>query len=275
MLGTASFSATAASYRDLIVWARSRGSLLRVGVEGTGSYGAGLSRALRAEAVEVVEVNRPDRALRRQRGKTDSVDAEAAARAVLAGAATATSKTADGPVEALRVLKLAKDSAVKARVQAVNQLKAVLVGAETGLREQLEGLSARRLITRCAALEGASYADVTVALVHTLRRLAQRIEYLDADIRDLTQQITATIDDAAPRLLQVPGIGADSAVTLLIAAGDNPDRLSSEASFAALCGGSPVEASSGKSRRHRLNRGGHRQANAALVLTHFEQPQNQ
>lgn len=264
LLGSASFPATAAGYRDLITWARSWGGVLRAGVEGTGSYGAGLSRALRAEDIDVLEVNRPDRAMRRRRGKSDPVDAEAAARAVLTGEATATPKSADGPVEAMRVLKLAKDSATKARVQAINQLKAVLVNAEPGLREELEPLNMTRLIARCAGLDAGSHGGLAGAVVHTLRHLAHRVQHLGAEIDDLRQRITATVERAAPRLLQVRGIGPDSAATLLVAAGDNPERLSNEASFAALCGVSPVRASSGKTHRHRLNRGGHRQANAAL-----------
>lgn len=272
------FPATAAGYRDMVAWARSFGALRRAGVEGTGSYGAALARTLRAEAVTVVEVNRPDRSARRRRGKNDAVDAEAAAHAVLSGDATATPKTGDGPVEALRVLKIAKDSAGKARVQAINQLKAVLVTANPVLREDLTPQSTRRLIARCADLafpadpEGHPTlpANAAAATLHTLRHLARRIQYLDAEIDDLRERITAAVRSTAPRLLEVYGIGPDSAATLLIAAGDNPDRLATEASFAALCGVSPVEASSGKTQRHRLNRGGHRHANAALyraVLT--------
>ncbi len=172
MLASASFPTTATGYRDLIAWARSWGELLRVGVEGTGSYGAGLSRALRAAGIDVVEVNRPDRAMRRRRGKTDAVDAEAAARAVVAGQATTTPKSADGPVEAMRVLKLAKDSAMKARVQAINQLKAVLVNAESSLRDELSPLTTRRLVAHCARLDGGAYRGLTATVVHTLRQLA-------------------------------------------------------------------------------------------------------
>jgi transposase len=208
------FPATAAGYRGMVAWARSFGALRRAGVEGTGSYGAALARTLRAEAVTVVEVNRSDRSARRRRGKKDAVDAEAAAHAVLSGDATATPKTGDGPVEALRVLKIAKDSAGKARVQAINQLKAVLVNAAPVLREDLTPQSTRRLIARCADLafpadaEGhpAPPANAAAATLHTLRHLARRIQYLDAEIDDLRQRITA-----APRLLEVYGIGPDAA----------------------------------------------------------------
>jgi transposase len=268
LLASRQVATTPAGYHELITWARSHGRLDRAGVEGTGSYGAALTRILRAEGVQVIEVNRPDRSLRRRRGKSDLVDAEAAARAVLSTAATAIPKAADGPVEAMRVLKIAKDSAVRARVQALNQLKAVLVSADPALREALRPLSTQRLITRCADLDIRAGTEddhgVAAATAHTLRQLARRIQYLTREIRDAQRRIAAAVASTAPRLLELDGIGPDAGATLLIAAGDNPDRLTSEASFAALCGVSPVEASSGKSQRHRLNRGGDRQANAAL-----------
>lgn len=264
VLDSRSFAATGDGYQQLIAWANGYGVLRRAGVEGTGAYGAGLARALRAAGVAVTEVNRPDRATRRRRGKNDAIDAEAAARSLLAGAATATPKTADGPVEALRVLKMAKDSAVKARVQAVNQLKALPVNAEPVLREQLASLTPARLLRACAALDPAEYDGVTAVVAYTLPSLAQRVRRLDAEVRELHRRITDSVRCIAPDLLQVRGVGADSAATLLVVAGDNPDRLTSEASFAALCEVSPVQASSGRIQRHRLNRGVHRQANAAL-----------
>jgi transposase len=266
LVATASFAATAAGYRALLAWARGHGPVGRAGVEGTGSYGAALTRQLHRAGVQVIEVNRPDRAARRRRGKTDTVDAEAAARAVLDGRATVTPKTADGPVEILRLLKIAKDSAVKARTQAINQLKAVLVGADPDLREALAGLGRATLIRRCAQLPDPTTGGEGVAatVVYTLRLLARRIQHLTSETDDLTRRISAILADHAPHLLQRRGVGPDSAATLLITAGDNPDRLANEASFAALCGASPIQASSGKTRRHRLNRGGDRQANAAL-----------
>ncbi|MGI5255447.1 IS110 family transposase [Actinacidiphila glaucinigra] len=264
VLGTGSFPASAAGYEELLRWARTTGQVKRVGVEGTGSYGAGLTRALRTAGVEVLEVNRPNRALRRRRGKTDAVDAEAAARAVLSGEAAVVPKNGDGPVEAIRVLKIAKDSANKARVQAVNQLRSVLVNASSRVREPLEHLSLPQLIVRCSAGSCTGLGPAETAVVHTLGRLARRVQYLDAEIKDALKQMTSLIQQMAPDLLQVQGIGPDSAAALLIAAGDNPERLRGEASFAALCGTSPVEASSGKTRRRRLSRGGNRQANAAL-----------
>lgn len=264
VMAHASFPTTRSGYQRLIAWAHSHGQVRRAGVEGTGSYGAALAQSLQGEGLTVLEVNRPDRAVRRRRGKTDVIDAENAARAVLAGEATAIPKTADGPVEMLRVFKVAKDSAIKARTQSINQLKAVLVSADPGLREQLAGLSTPRLITTCAALDPTALADTAQAALYTLRLLADRIRYLTAEINELTKRMTAAVERTAPSLLEQPGIGPDSAAILLIAAGDNPDRLTSKASFAALCGVSPLDSSSGKTSRPRLNRGGDRQANAAL-----------
>jgi transposase len=264
LVATASFPATAAGYAELLGWAQQFGTLHRAGVEGTGSYGASLARYLRACGVTVIEVNRPDRSMRRHRGKTDAVDAEAAARAVVSGRATVTPKTGDGAVEMLRVFKVAKDSAVKARTQAINQLKGILVSADPALREELSGLTAHQLVTRCASLDSEPCAGVAGAVAHTLGVLARRIQNLSAEVRDLEKLITDQVHDTAPQLLDLFGVGQDSAATLLIAAGDNPDRLAHEAAFAALCGVSPVEMSSGKTQRRRLNRGGNRQANAAL-----------
>jgi transposase len=264
VMAHASFPTTRSGYGRLIAWARSHGEIRRAGVEGTGSYGAALARALQAEQFTVLEVNRPDRAVRRRRGKTDVIDAENAARAVLAGEATAQPKTGDGPVEMLRVFKVAKDSAIKARTQSINQLKALLVSADPRLREQLTDLSAPRLITACAALDPTEASGPDHATLFTLKLLADRIQYLTTEVNELTKRMTTAVETAAPSLLEQPGIGPDSAAVLLIAAGDNPDRLTNEASFAALCGVSPLDSSSGKTSRRRLNRGGDRQANAAL-----------
>lgn len=263
-LDSRSFPATAEGYRQLAAWALSFGVLRRAGVECTGSYGAALTRHLRAEGIDVTEVNQPDKAARRRHGKTDVVDAEAAARAVLSGRATATAKTRDGPVEALRLFKLAKGSAIKSRTQAINQLKSVLVTADVTLREALAGLTNPLLFKRCSELETPDAPGPDSAARVTLRLLARRIQHLSDEISDLTKRIAEAVQVSTPGLLEVHGVGPDSAAVLLICAGDNPERIGSEASFAALCGTSPVEASSGKTQRRRLNRGGDRQANAAL-----------
>ncbi|MFD9485276.1 IS110 family transposase [Streptomyces sp. NPDC059991] len=240
----------------------------RAGVEGTGTFGADLSRYLLAQHVVVFEVNRPDRSARRLLGKSDPLDAQAAARAVLSGRARARAKTGDGPVQSARMFKIAKDSAVKARTQAINQLKAVLVVADPALRERLSGLGNRELFRICARLsphEGGGNEDpVAEATLITLSMLAQRIEQLTGQIDELNQRLTGLVERHAPQLLAPVGIGQDSAVTLLITMSDNPERLSTEASFAALCGVSPIEYSSGGRSSRRLNHGGDRQANAAL-----------
>jgi transposase len=233
-------------------------------VEGTGSYGAGLARFLVAHRQPVWEVNRPDRAARRRRGKSDPVDADAAARAVQAGEATGIPKTQDGVVEMVRSLRVARQTAVKARTQAINALKALLVTAPAELPEQLAGLSTTKLVRQAAALDPGPLATPTAATMLALGRLARRCQHLDAEISLLVGKLDQLTASATPKLRQLLGVGPDSAAALLIAAGDNPRRLRSEAAFAALCGSSPVEASSGKTVRHRLNRGGDRQANAAL-----------
>ncbi len=264
LLGSAVFPATAAGYRQLADWACTFGTLQRAGVECTGSYGAALARHLHGGGVAVIEVNQPDKATRRRRGQTDAIDAEAAAQAVLSGRATSAAKASDGPVEMIRMFKLAKASAIKARTQAIYQLKAVLVTADPALREELSGLSNPVLIRRCAQLDDAIPGGVSGAAAYTLRLLARRILALTSEVRGLEQRITEAVTTHTPRLLQQRGVGPDSAAALLITAGGNPGRLHSESSFAALCGASPVQASSGKTTRHRLNRGGDRQANAAL-----------
>jgi transposase len=243
-----SFPTTMAGYHQLLAWARTFGTLRRAGVECTGSYGAALTRHLQAAGITVIEVNQPDKATHRRRGKTDTIDAQAAAR----------------PVEMLRMFKLAKSSAIKSRTQAINQLKAVLVAANATLREALSGLSTPILIRQCAQLPASAPNDATSAATWTLRLLACRIVELTGEIDDLNQQLARAVNRHTAKLLARPGVGPDCAAALLITAGDNPERLGSEASYAALCGASPVQASSGKTLRLRLNRGGDRQANAAL-----------
>lgn len=264
LIETQSFPTTREGYEQLLSWAESFGSLRRAGIECTGSYGAGLARHLQAHGISVVEVNQPDKAARRRHGKTDMVDAEAAARAVLSGRATSVAKTSDGAVEMLRVFKMAKNSGIKSRTQAINQLKSLIVTADSSMRESFDGLTTKQLVRRCARLNESRYSGTVAAVRHTLRLLAKRIQHLTEEIDDLTARITLAVEDSAPGMLQIHCVGPDSAAVLLIAAGDNPDRLATEASFAALCGTNPTEVSSGQTQRRRLNRGGDRQANAAL-----------
>ena len=265
VLGTMSFPTTTTGYRKLLTWLRSFGDLGRVGVEGTGSYGVALSRHLTSQGVQVIEVARPNRQVRRRYGKTDVVDAIAAARAVMSGEASATPKSHDGAVEALRALKVLLRSVNKSRRQAENQLHNLIVTAPEGLRADLRNMPRSKLLATCAAFRIAADDDSLAGTTRfALRDLAQRALELDsrhAAIRTRMSRLTAI---TAPQLLAITGVGPDVASTLLLTAGDNPERLGNERAFAALCGVSPIPASSGKTQRHRLNRGGDRQANAAL-----------
>ena len=267
LLGTRTIPTTPAGYAALLAWATTLGSVDRIGVEGTGSYGAGLARWLRAHGQVVVEVDRPDRAARRRQGKADDLDAHAAARAVQAGTATTTPKAADGQVEMLRSLRLARRSAVKARTQAANQLSALLVTAPDGLRAQLRGLPLAELVATAARLRpDQPPATPTDAAKFALRSVAGRWLRLTEEITELDVQLERLVATAAPALVAVKGVGTQTAAALLVAAGDNPQRLRSEGAFAHLCGVAPIPASSGKTTRHRLSRGGNRQANSALYL---------
>jgi transposase len=262
-LDATSVPTTPAGYAELLGWARGLGEIEAWGIEGTGSFGAGLSRFLRVQGQVVVEVNRPDRQARRRHGKSDPLDAEAAARAVQAREGSVP-KAGDGQVEMIRSLRVARATAMKARTQAINALKGLLVTAPAELREQLRGLSAVRLVQTAAALELGPVTTLVAAARLSLRTLARRYQALSAELMVLDAELDRLTRAAAPRLLALFGVGPDSAGALLVAAGDNPERLRSDAAFAMLCGASPIQASSGKTRRYRLNRGGDRQANAAL-----------
>ena len=264
LLGADQFLTDTAGYRCLVSWVESWGRITRIGVEGTGSYGAGLARHLTEAGIELVEVNRPNRQLRRRLGKTDFTDAEAAARAALNGEATARPKTADGPVEGIRMLRVVRCSAVKARTQAANQIHALVVAAPESVKDQLKGLTPKARVKVCARFRPGTDHTTTAHAKCALRHLPRRYQTLTAEITELDAQITRLCGKANPALLAARGVGPDTAAALLVAAGDNPQRMSSEAAFAALCGASPVQASSGRTVRHRLNRGGNRQANNAL-----------
>jgi transposase len=264
VLATTSIETTAAGYGQLVKWARGHGELRRAGVEGTGAYGAGLARALVAAGVEVHEVNRPNRQHRRRRGKSDPTDAEAAARAVLSGEVTAVAKTHDGIVESIRVLRVARRSALKARTQVANQIRDVILTAPERLRADLRGLTTRARVERCANFRPDNGPGAVSGTKRALRHLARRYQHLTVELAELDADLKTLIEQAAPRTLAHHGVGVDVAGALIVTAGDNPDRLTSDAALAALCGASPVEASSGKVVRHRLNRGGDRRANNAL-----------
>jgi transposase len=266
-LGSLTFPTSRAGYAQLVAWVGRLGTLERVGVEGAGSFGAGLTRWLRARRVMVLEVARPNRQLRRHAGKSDQIDAEAAARAVQAGVALGRPKTTDGQVEMLRAVRVVRSSAVKARTQAANQLHALVITAPDPLRSELRGLGLARLVARAAKFRpGPCPQTPTAATKLALRSIAVRYQQLSAEIAELDRQLQRLVAAAAPGLLALKGVGPDIAAALLLAAGDNPQRLRSEAAFARLCGVAPLPASSGKTSRHRLSRGGNRDANRALYM---------
>ena len=267
-LGDHSFVADSSGYQALLMWAHTHGRIETFGIEGAGSDGAGLARAVRRAGHRVVEVNRGDRHTRRAVGKSDTGDAESAARSVLAGQAPTTPKTGDGVVEMIRQLKIARDTAGKARTAAMVPLKQIVVNAPPHLRAALHALTDHRLLTRGAALRPGPLDTPTAAAKHTLRALARRWLALAEGIATHDQHLTRLTTKAAPRRLEGFGVGAHTAAQMLIIFGDNPDRIRSEAAFAKLCGACPIPASSGMTTgRHRLYRGGHRQANAALHRT--------
>lgn len=266
-LADAQFPADGAGYESLLAWLRSHGRVIAVGVEGTGSYGAGLTRVLTTAGITVLEVDRPDRRARRRQGKSDPLDAYAAAMAVASGRACGTPKSRDGLVESIRALHVARRGAVKARTAAINQLRGVMTGAPARLREQLDHLSTADLVATAARLRpGTDPADLTTAAKKALRALARRYQMLDAEADEHARDIAALVRTAAPTLLALPGCGPITAAQLLISAGDNPERMRSEGAFAHLTGSAPIPASSGRTHRHRLSRGGDRQANNALHM---------
>lgn len=281
-LGHATFDTTVAGFKALLAWASSFGTISLAGVEGTGAYGAGLARFLTAETLTVVEVDRPDRTTRRTHGKTDPIDAYAAARAAASGRASGTPKTRTGDVESIRALRVARNGAVKARAKALTQLKSLIVTAPDVLRAQLDGFDGPKLVATCARLRPARVpapttspsaqrtprpgrlADPTAATKRSLASIAARVQTLNSEITELNDDLAALITPIAPTLLRLLGVGIDVAGQLLVTAGDNPERIHNQAAFAHLCGAAPIPASSGKTNRHRLNRGGDRAANAAL-----------
>lgn len=262
------FATTRQGYRQMLAWMRSFGAVQRVGIESTGSYGAGLLRFLQQASVEVLEVTTPDKHDRRRRGKNDDLDAQNAAHAAFAGKRTVTPKSRDGMIEALRVLNACRKTAVAARRIALQMIHNTVVCAPDSLRDVLRSMTRMQLVRTLAAWRPdlTRYRDVESAYRISLKSLARRYLELHDEIADLDVMIGAIVDELAPNLVARNSIGHAGAAQLLLTAGDNPERLRSEAGFAALCGVSPVPASSGKTVRHRLNRGGDRAANSALHI---------
>ena len=265
VLASQCFATTRHGYKQMLAWMRTFGSLQRVGIEATGSYGAGLLRYMQKAGVEVLEVTTPDKHDRRKRGKNDDLDAQNAAHA---GKRTVTPKSRDGMIESLLVLKACRKTAVAARRVALQMIQNTIVCAPDELRETLRKMTRMQLIRTRAAwrLDLTDYRNVASAYRITLKSLGRRYLELHDEIADLDTMIVAIVDELAPALVARNSIGHETAAQLLLTAGDNVQRLRSEASFAALCGVSPVPASSGKTTRHRLSRGGDRAANSALHI---------
>lgn len=261
-LGDREFATTPTGYRDALAFLIGFGALTVIGIEGTSSYGTGLTRLATQARVEVREVTRPDRSQRRGQGKSDPIDAYQAARAVLAGRAEATPKTED--VDAIRALHIARRSAVKARTAAMNQIHHMLITAPAEVREKYRSLNDAKLVKALANCRPRTQDGLALVVLTALKTLAQRHQFLTGQADALWIQLRELVRASHPHLLAMRGVGPISAAQLIITAGGNPARLRTEASFAALCGTAPVPASSGKTTRHRLSRGGDRAANHAL-----------
>ncbi|SHK58110.1 Transposase [Shimia gijangensis] len=227
----------------MLTWMRSFGDLQRIGIECSGSYGAGLLRYVQVAGIEVLEVTAPDKHDRRRRGKNDDFDAESAAHAAFAERHTVTPRSRDGMVESLRVLKVCRKTAVQARRIALQIIQTTIVCAPDKLRDPLRQMTRMQLIRTLAAWRPdlTAYREVEEAYRIALKSLARRYLELHDEIADLDDMIEAIVKDLAPELLEQTAIGLNSAAQLLLTAGDNPERLKSEASFAALCDVGPAD----------------------------------
>ena len=264
-LGVESFPANPRGYQELLDWLGSFGAVQLVGVEGTGSYGAGLARHLRRAGVAVVEVDRPNRQDRHRHGKSDAIDAVAAAHAALSGRAQGAGKHGDGPVEAIRALTVVKRSCREERIRTRNQIRQLAFCAPDELREATKDLSRSRLAAEAARWRPRPGGDVVLYATRlAMTTLGRRVQALEAEAARIDELLVPLVEQTAPSLLDLLGVGPDTAAILLVAAGDNPQRIRSEAAWAHLCGVAPIPASTGKTSRRRLNRGGNRQANHAL-----------
>ena len=265
LLGVESFQSNLAGCKQLSSWMRAFGDVAVVGVEGTGSYGAGLARHLGELGLLVVEVDRPNRQERRRHGKSDPLDAIEAARAARRDDRRVWRRPATARWRPMRVLMVARRSARESRAKAMNQIRQLVYTAPNELRERFVGVPSWRLAEEVGAMRVHADSDpVRMATKTALATLAKRAMALAEEGKRLDALIARFVHRLAPELVELVGVGPDTAALLLVAAGDNPSRLTSEATWAKLCGVCPLEASSGKVTRHRFNRGGDRQANHAL-----------
>lgn len=262
---TEQFTADQRGYAALLERLHDVEGLTTVGAEGTNSYGAALTRALLAADLTALEVLRPTRQVRRMDGKSDPVDAIAAARQVLTGDGTSIPKHTGSPVEALRCLLTTPRTLIKSASRMIKVIKSLLVTAPEPVRAPLRDLANPTLVSRLVACRpGSDMTDPATAAEHTLRLLARDYQHLHAEADDLEDRMTGLVTTINPAILEVFGSGTITSAQLLVTAGANPERISTEAQFAQLCGAAPLPASSGKTCRFRLNRGGDRQANSAL-----------
>ena len=264
LLGAGEFPATPAGYARLLGWLGGFGTVCLVGIEGTGSYGAGLSRHVTAAGIRVVEAGRSDRQDRRRQGKSDPLDAVSAARAAQSGRARGAPKGRDGAVEAIRALMIARRGAIRERTRTINQARALVLTGPDDLRTRFARHATAALIAGIASLRPRPGDVPGYATRVALREPGRRAEFPGGQLERLDELIAPLVTARAPGLLALYGIGPHTAALLLIAAGDHPGRLRSEAAWAHLCAAAPIPASSGKVTRHRLNPGGDRQANHAL-----------
>lgn len=251
----------------LLDWANAHATGPRMlwAVDGTRAHGVGLTRLLRAAGARVVEAPKPVTGRRRRGGKSDALDAVAAARAVLAASAEKVSDPrGDGDREALRILLVCRRHDSDTRTATVNLFKSLILTADDALRTQLRGRSTAGQVRAAAA----GWPDPTGSAEDRIRRaqltdLAHRIRDLNTALRANNRQLRALATTLMPHLLTIYGVGPVTAATILTA-WSHPGRVRNEAAFAALAGVNPIPASSGRTNRHRLNRGGDRTLNAAL-----------
>jgi transposase len=279
LVGDREFPTTPAGYRAAIQFLTGLGAIRLVGIEGTCSYGAGLTRAMLGAGIRVLEVTRASKATRRLNGKSDPLDAYSAARTALAGEGVAIPK--DDNTTAVRALLIARRSGMKTRTGAINQIKALIVGAPDEVREKYRRTANSALIDALARCRPDTQVDpIAAAVLAACKALAERVRFLQDQDQALTARLDALVGQFNPGLRAAYGVGPDTAAQLIVTAGTNPHRLHSEAAFAALCGAAPVPASSGKTSRHRLSRGGDRGANNALHrialvrMSHHKQTRN-